>query len=475
MREPRRQQLFWRNFFANSGNTPVHGSPTLANCVPKDQCSASGLRRGTPVDRAARPRSLPQRRSAVPAHALRKSNATPIVPISDFASAGTCCSPRPPGVGLWQASPAPPPMLDLCVVEPRIRWRTSPWRPRSLCSRASAVPPATPRTLAAPRASRKSPGSRLSGSVRMRRSRFGNEQLEQSGRAIASCLVAIQHQHDAVGVTVGTVADAARQRRAQGRHGIADAGLLGHQAVGIAFHDDGRFSVGDRVRAKSRPYSRLLLENSGVSREFDVFGRGGSFARHGDHARQNRPVGSAYHESRTAPGRETCRNSPGPLGVAAPGRPLPGLAGRIACPRACATIHSQSYGRSPGGSGERFVRQSRGWQDIPGRRRLRAIEQAFDDIALRPRPWPGRACLSRPGRRIDRLAAGCRLARPAWPEPRERSCPPSCMTKLKMSPPMSHTQHLNDCRSGLTCRLGRNRRAKGRATLVRRPSRRNCK
>ena len=27
--------------------------------------------------------------------------------------------------------------------------------------------------------------------------------------------------------------------------------------------------------------------------------------------------------------------------------------------------------------------------------------------------------------------------------------------KLKTSPPMSQTQHLNDCRSGLTCRLGR--------------------
>ena len=44
--------------------------------------------------------------------------------------------------------------------------------------------------------------------------------------------------------------------------------------------------------------------------------------------------------------------------------------------------------------------------------------------------------------------------------------PSICMMKLKTSPPMSQTQHLNDCRSGLTCRLGRESSCQGQMRLV---------
>ena len=45
--------------------------------------------------------------------------------------------------------------------------------------------------------------------------------------------------------------------------------------------------------------------------------------------------------------------------------------------------------------------------------------------------------------------------RPAFARASRNSTPSIFITKVNTSPPMSHTQHLNDCRSGLTWRLGR--------------------
>ncbi len=56
---------------------------------------------------------------------------------------------------------------------------------------------------------------------------------------------------------------------------------------------------------------------------------------------------------------------------------------------------------------------------------------------------PRTACRAMPARSASRARASGNVT------------PSICMTKLNTSPPMSQTQHLNDCRSGFTWRLGR--------------------
>ena len=53
------------------------------------------------------------------------------------------------------------------------------------------------------------------------------------------------------------------------------------------------------------------------------------------------------------------------------------------------------------------------------------------------------------------------------------STPSIFITKLKTSPPISHTQHLNDCRSGLTCSEGLESSCQGQRPTKLRPCRRN--
>ena len=159
------------------------------------------------------------------------------------------------------------------------------------------------------------------------------------------------------------------------------------------------FCLAIASRAKSRPYSRLLLEKSGVSGELRYFAVAASASPGTGMTRPPNPTGRpcvSRIENSTRPRKRVVM--PGPLGdVCGSGRRFPGFAAKIACrgpgPRSIPSRAAQSpewKRRTLSSDRPRSARYL-----APGRRR--GLSARIGGTALRPRPSPGGAasCLRR--------------------------------------------------------------------------------
>ena len=72
---------------------------------------------------------------------------------------------------------------------------------------------------------------------------------------------------------------ARRQRGAEAGDDVVEAGLVGHQRVGVALDDDRLARLADRALGLSMRYSVRLLSNSGVAGELRYFGPSPSSSR----------------------------------------------------------------------------------------------------------------------------------------------------------------------------------------------------
>ena len=254
--------------------------------------------------------------------------------------------------------PAPLPRLD----SPRARhWSAEidSVAVRNLCSSASAAPASSVSNASLPRAKRKSQGSSSSGSVRITQvDRLGDKQLEQLVCPVATGLVTVEDQHDSVGVTPKSCTCRSPNAVPRAATAFVNAKLLCHQAVGVPLHNDCVFCLMMASRAKSRPYSRLLLAKSGVSREFRYLAAGVCSPDGDDTSPETHRPALAYRGSKTAPGHGNVSQCPGPFVRLRTRSHASRICGVNAChvpgPRSTPTRR----GRNPGGIGERFRRKA---------------------------------------------------------------------------------------------------------------------
>ena len=96
----------------------------------------------------------------------------------------------------------------------------------------------------------------------------------------------------------------------------------------------------------------------------------------------------------------------------------------------------------------RMFREKLGVAPNYGSHLVTLIGDAEEDTAETSAYGAGWGCPPRPRRRSI-PACSASISRAS-----RNSIPSRCIRKLKMSPPISHTQHFHDCRSGFTCKLG---------------------
>ena len=99
------------------------------------------------------------------------------------------------------------------------------------------------------------------------------QRVENFVRAPAARIVAVEHERDAIGVTAQKLQMALAERRSQHRDAVVEAVLMGHQAIGVAFHDDRAAGLLEVVAGHVEAVQLAALGEQRRLRRVDVFGR----------------------------------------------------------------------------------------------------------------------------------------------------------------------------------------------------------
>ena len=88
-------------------------------------------------------------------------------------------------------------------------------------------------------------------------------------------LVAVEHQHDPIGMGLQQADVRFAQRRAQHGHRVLEPILVGHDHVGIAFHHQRRAALSQGIAGQVEAIQQLALGKQRRFRRIDVLGRAG--------------------------------------------------------------------------------------------------------------------------------------------------------------------------------------------------------
>ena len=234
---------------------------------------------------------------------------------------------------------------------------------------------------------------------------LGDEQFQHLVGPLLPGLVAVEHQHDPVGEPLQDADVPLAQGRAQHGHRVGEAELMGHDAVGVAFHDHGGAALADRPPGP-RPGRRAgALGEQRRFRRIDVLGRAavGQLRQHPP-AQPDRPA-LGVADRKQHPAAEAVVEA---AAAGRPGQHADGLQHPCARPR-LPPARLQDPVAHPSGEKPRWncsmlsAVMPRSLEISSGRLGLGRFAAGTRDTASRPRPSPGRASACR--------SAGCRRLR----------------------------------------------------------------